>query len=694
MAKSTMRNWFRSPTLLKLFVGQHIVNGLTVAISVVAVALAAAVAFGLSAGQAATLGAISASISDFPASWRAKARILVVGFGFALLATSFMQLARGSALTEVAAVGLIAFAAGMVTGYGRWALSLSAQFLVPMVLVLGMPRADPATTLHVEELFALGGFAYIALTLAASHLMGAGERRLMASECFRELATYLRVIARFTDPEIDLNEVYGGAIRQQAALAEQLQAARAILLDHPRETSKRVRLAATIGLLLDVFDALVAAQSDLVSLRDIPAAETLLTRVGVAIRAAALDLQHLSLELLTTTNPGLPPGHEVATNAMRREAARLVAAGEVTGADAVVVEATTGRLLYARENIRRLEHALCDDAAARVAIGEVDLSAFEPRRSYDPRVLAQHLTMSSPVFRFALRLSAAMMAGALIAVSLGWVAHGNWVLLTTAVIMRASYGWTRKRRDDRIVGTLIGCVIASVAVPLLGIVGLVVLLGFAVALTQGFVRSNYRVASVGASVVALIALHLSDPAVTAPVLTRLADTLIGAAIAHLFSHVLPLWELTEAPNLVARLLSQIGGFAEVALQPDARDQSYRLARRDIIEALAALSDSAARMGGEPRATRRGLDEMASMLIAAYVVVAHISALRLAMRARDGKAAEQAMAARRWLVATLAAYDANDPPILAGEVRPPPALLKAALTFLAAARAYRRISPRA
>ncbi len=30
--------------------------------------------------------------------------------------------------------------------------------------------------------------------------------------------------------------------------------------------------------------------------------------------------------------------------------------------------------------------------------------------------------------------------------------------------MRASYGWTRQRRDDRIVGTLVGCVIAAVAV--------------------------------------------------------------------------------------------------------------------------------------------------------------------------------------------------------------------------------------
>src|ERR1700739_857225 len=120
-----MRNWLRSPTLLKLFVGQHIVNGLSVAISVIAVALAAAATFGFSVGQLATLGAISASISDFPAAWRVKARILIVGFCFALVATTVVQLAGEWAFAEIVAIGLIAFAAGMVTGYGRWALSLS-----------------------------------------------------------------------------------------------------------------------------------------------------------------------------------------------------------------------------------------------------------------------------------------------------------------------------------------------------------------------------------------------------------------------------------------------------------------------------------------------------------------------------------------------------------------------------------------
>src|SRR5271170_2176905 len=108
-AKGPMRNWLRSPTLLKLFVGQHILNGLSVAFAVMAVAVAASAILGFAAGQPATLGAISASISDFPAPWRVKARTMLVGFSLALVSTSWIQLARGSAIAEIGVIGVIAF---------------------------------------------------------------------------------------------------------------------------------------------------------------------------------------------------------------------------------------------------------------------------------------------------------------------------------------------------------------------------------------------------------------------------------------------------------------------------------------------------------------------------------------------------------------------------------------------------------
>ena len=152
------------------------------------------------------------------------------------------------------------------------------------------------------------------------------------------------------------------------------------------------------------------------------------------------------------------------------------------------------------------------------------------------------------MLRYSVRLALAMMAGAIVAQFLGDSGHGNWVLLTISVIMRANYGLTKQRRDDRVVGTLIGCVLAAGAVAWLPAGALVAVQGLSLAVTHSFVRLNYMLASVGASVTALVSLHLVQPAAPAPILARLADTLIGAAIAHLFSYVWPHWEFFEAPR--------------------------------------------------------------------------------------------------------------------------------------------------
>ena len=660
-----MASWSRSPRLLKVFVGQHIINGVSVAAGVVAVSAAASLILGFGAGQPATLGAIGGSISDFPSPWRVKARALLTGFGLALLSTSAIQLADKSVLAMVATLGIIAFVAGIVTGWGRWALALGMQMLVPMVFVLGLPPTDLHGVLHNEALFALGGFGYIAVALALTGLVAASDRRMMASECFRELAAYLMAFARFADAGSDLADVYGSLIRQQAALSEQLQAARALLLSNARASPERVRLAATIGVLLDALDALVAAQCDLPHLRADPQAKTLLKRIGVLLRAAGLDLQHLSLDLLAHETPRLPADHSLARDATRREADNVIAAPETSPRTRDAVARTMFRLDAVRAHIVRLESVLSDGKAAAASIGDIDLSAFTPTRNYDPRVLLQHLKPESPVFRFATRLSLAMMAGGLIASQLGDEAHGNWVLLTIAVILRAGYGLTRQRRDDRLVGTLIGCVIAAGCVAYLPVGALVALQAGSLAMTHAFVRQNYRVASIGASMMALISLHLVYPQVSAPVLARLTDTLIGAAIAQLFSFFWPAWELVEAPKIARRLLVRASGFAAVALKEGAADQDYRLARKDLIEAVTALSDSATRMGGEPQSARRGHDEMPAMLIAASVFAAHVSAARLDIRAAVEGASttvrETVEATRNWLARRMAVKPNADLP---------------------------------
>ena len=101
-----------------------------------------------------------------------------------------------------------------------------------------------------------------------------------------------------------------------------------------------------------------------------------MARIGVTLRAASLDLQHLSLELLSNQAPSLPPDHSLASDALKREAEKLAQSGELSPEALAAVQATTQRIGDALGHIRRLEQALSDDEVASAAIGDVDLAAF------------------------------------------------------------------------------------------------------------------------------------------------------------------------------------------------------------------------------------------------------------------------------------------------------------------------------
>src|SRR6202167_5226185 len=650
-----MPRWPRPQNLTRLFVGQHIINGVSVGAGVVVVALVAASIFGFTAGQPATLGAISASISDLPAPWREKARTLIFGFALAMLSTIAIQLALPWPVAALLMIGVISFVGGLITGLGRWAVAVGMQVVIPMVFILGFPRETYSGALRIELLLAGGGLAYIAIALVATIFTDISARRRVAC----------------------------ATIRQQAALSDQLQSARALLLERPGTVGERMRLSASIGILLDALDAVIAAQCAGDLIRQTPGAAPVLARIGDALRVGSLDLGHLSIELLTTGHPTLPPDHQLAIDALKRESARVEAEGMDPKARAAL-DATTWRLVLSLSHVRRLEQSLSRDAIAREAIGDVDLAAFIPKRNYALSGLAAHLSPESPVLRFAARLSLAMMAGAVVAQSLGDDRHGNWVLLTIAVVMRAGHGLTRQRRDDRIIGTLVGCVRAAGSVAYLPAGALVAVQGLAVTVVHSFARLNYRISSTGASVMALVSLHLVQPSVSAPILVRLADTLVGAAIAHLFNYFWPRWEFLDAPQLASRLQSQLAAFASAALRSDVSEHDYRLARKNVIEAMAALSDSAGRMAIEPMTARKGLDEMAEVLIRAYSLVAQLSAARLATQTG---APLPDLAISNWLRALLVGGSAR----AGGVVTEPPTgpLAAAAVAVTTAARKYER-----
>ena len=187
-----------------------------------------------------------------------------------MLSTVAIQIALPWPVAALLMIGVISFVGGLVTGLGRWAVAVGMQAVIPMVFILGFPRETYPAAVHTEMLLLGGGVAYIAIALLATVFTDPSARRMVASETIREFSIYLRAVAGIFDPDQDLAAAYGATIRQQSALSDQLQSARALLLERPGTAGERMRLSASIGILLDALDALVAAQCDVELIRKTP----------------------------------------------------------------------------------------------------------------------------------------------------------------------------------------------------------------------------------------------------------------------------------------------------------------------------------------------------------------------------------------------------------------------------------------
>jgi uncharacterized membrane protein YccC len=251
----------------------------------------------------------------------------------------------------------------------------------------------------------------------------------------------------------------------------------------------------------------------------------------------------------------------------------------------------------------------------------------------------------APPLRHAIRAALAIAVGQAVSLVLPWGTHDYWVLLTIVVVLRGSLAQTLERRNSRVAGTLLGCVIAGLLlfskVPA-GLLLVVVTLAQAVA--HAFAIRRYLVTAVAATVLALVQAHLlnADVSPVFEVGERIGDTLIGVAIAWVFSYVLPSWERGQVPALVARVLKAQAKHAEEALALgqltaiDTRAElAWRLARREVYDSVSALSQAAQRAVSEPRAVQPPMEVLERVLALSYQLLAQLTAVKtMLLQRRD------------------------------------------------------------
>jgi uncharacterized membrane protein YccC len=607
----------------RLLFRHHLENGLAVAICLAVVSVVAGWVLGIDGAVLVGTGALCVSVVDQPGPLARKPLTFLI----TIVATSAISLVAGLAGGSVwmLATVIVAMSVGfaMVTAYGRSALVIGIAGVLALVLGMAIPVGNTAEVLVRGALFAAGAAGYGLIAFAGAWLLDDRVRRLFLNEALRAFAQYLQVRARLYDTETPIPAALRDVIEAHGALMERLQAARDAIFTG-RATPQRRRWIAGMLALLDVYEAVLSSDADWETLRQTAPREVLACFAALT-RDMALTIEGLALALIVPGVATPENRHAAALKTLDAElashASRTTASGRTTR-DAVV------------EAIRHIAPlvAIVGGGDPAAPAPPIDLAAFVQAQDTRLATLRAQLTLRSPVMRYAIRLTLAMLAGYALTVAIPGYVHGGWILLTIALIMRASFAITRQRRNDRIVGTLAGCAAAAVLIPILPPIGVLTVIIVAAGIAHAYAVVNYRMTSFAASVVALLLVHMLDPT-TILVSDRIVDTLIGAALSVAFSYLLPSWEWRDVPGLIARLLGADRGFAAEALLADPADQQYRLARKRALDSFTALVTTTRRLSSEPGVHQRQLAGLNALLSANYLLASDLAAVQGLLRTR-------------------------------------------------------------
>lgn len=623
-------------------------NGVFVALGVALVQGLFAWAFGLPAGMAAAGGAVCASLPDVPNPphrvWR---RVLPAAF-LAALVTLAVGLTRASPVGMTLLIAGIAFGTLMCMAWGLRAGPLS--FTGVLALVFAMAWAPPGNALeawqHAGWVLA-GALSYALWARACAMLLRRRYRELAVARAMRACVQRLRSRALRIRGEVSATDAsIRASIADDVLLADALQAARDQVFAARPSVHSRCQIDLVLGL-IELRDLLLASRLDVHLLGQDAAAQAWRATLADTLLPLATTLEQVALHLETGT-----PLPAVSAQQWRADLARQLAAVDAPQEDARrhLVDALQSRIGHMFDDIAAMV-ARCAGPDRENAWTHEQLQLFVSPEGWPLAALKPHLTLQSAVMRHALRGAAALSLAYALGLALPWAAHPHWLVLSVAVVLRGNLEQTLSRRNDRIIGTVIGCllVLALAEVALLGGGHALLSLSFlaAVGVAHAYVNQRYRVAATAATLMALLQPLLlaagqgHGPAVG----ERLADTVIGALLAWAFCFVLPSWEYRSLQRLNQQLRAALGRHARNVLQwaPTTEQQlAQRLSRQQAYTALAALAAAAQRTRVEPRSVRLPEAQIEAVLSHGYRLMALLGALQqLLSRRRDRLDAAQA-----------------------------------------------------
>ncbi len=671
----------------KFLYSQYFFGGLRMAIGVSLPAVLCLIVFrNTELGFTIATGALGACVVDMPGPLKYKHNEMLICSALGFIAALATGLATVNVFALGATVAVLTFALSLTVAYGnRWP-QIGFATLFMMVVTLE-ERLTPLAALTNAAWILAGGLWYTYwATLVLQWQAYRVEKQALAESVFA-CAEYLLARAAFYDVDADLDVCYSNLVEKQIAAVELQDAARAIVLRNlPRLRrgkldARRVTLFNLFINIVDLHELFVGAHTDYPLLRRTFGNADLMLFYRDMIRKAALDLDEIGLAVLQNRASESRISVKAELRAIEYELELLRKEGQAQRQPEAYAAASASfrRIWSGIRLIDKMKKSLANDSQTVHTELRLDpsLTRFLSGRRVPLRQIFSNLTMASPSFRHALRVTIAVALG----FGLGRVlplTNAYWIVMTTLIIMKPGYSLTKQRNQQRIVGTAIGCAVSIALILLVHSPPVLLAVMFAsMVMSYSLLLFNYTASVVFTSAYVLLLFHLLAPGSLHIIGERAIDTVVGCALAIAASRLFPYWEYRDIGKLVTELLATSRQYLETAWwwgsppaesagpaappapgsnagatpersAPADRDFRYRLARKNAHIAFANLAQALRRMLIEPEAHRKFVPELNDLLVQSHTLAAQITAAAPLIRSVAEQEAERPLALQRTL----------------------------------------------
>lgn len=600
-----------------------------------------AVFHNISIGFSIALGVLFCSPTDVPGSLKHKFFGILVSIALAF----FLTLLFG-AISEIGwflalILGVVVFLVSYISVFGFRASLVSLSGLLAIVLSFTYDSSS-MTLLEHSLLILLGGFWYLSLSMSVSLMFPKIQTDELFVQVIEKTAAFLRVRGELLICKTKRDALFHKMFELQAEINEKHEKLREIILNNRSNAglSNRIRRQQLVfSELMEILELAVAnpvnyEKFDSVFIKHqekIEAFKNLnfeianqLDHISKVIRKEESLKQNLKIEETLKITIKNIDNYRVLVGLPKSRVGTLMLLNLNNYQQKQI------------QNIIGLERVLGNYISNNKILGIKDANRFITPQDYDLKKLIENFSFKSPIFKHSLRLAIIVILGFLIG-NIFSMQNPYWILLTTIVIMRPSYGLTKNRTIQRVVGTLIGATIATLIIFTTQntfIYGVIAIISLPIAFS--IIQSNYRNAAIFITLNVVFVYAILEPNILSVIKFRVIDTLIGAALAFGANYFL--WPAWQFQNIQEYFIEVIQSNCNFLKQIDTYYHKkgevptvYKLSRKQAFLAIGDLNAAFQRMHQDPKSKQKDFTHIYEIITINNTFLSSLTSLGMFIR---------------------------------------------------------------